>query len=420
MRENGCGAPATAADDAGQGKMGSQRKVVTCYTCQGEGHMARDCPRTRCHYCGRTGHIAKVCAMGRAGSRGLESLFVFCDQLDDDAAVPFAAPGATSDSLSDAAPDNEAAAPAARGCSHGEGSSCGPMPDPTFGRCFARRFIVPLHALPDFDPASLVHGRFDVACRCVTSALMRSQSVRHNAEICLCFAPSVPKQTPAQGGAAGEGEPEEARVAIAVRGGLVRELKVDEHAVASRLRFALDSQLPATSPAAPSGGVGAPGAAAGGAAAAMQGMEESVQKRKQRLALEEKLNRGVHCWQVMVLVCAGPVVGLAMASRKPSSADPQQTHTIPRFSPWTVLPPALCRMRYASQSPPQRLLTHKRQQTAARRERWKEHRRMSRKTTFASAAERVDPCAGPRRGVCAVRLDFQLRRERKHRGSAVP
>ena len=338
-----------AAEDGGQGKTGGQRKVVTCYTCQGEGHMARDCPRTRCHYCGRTGHIAKVCAMGRDGSKALESLFVFCDQLDDDTAAPFAAPGATPDSLSDAAPDDM------------------PGPGPTFGRCFARRFIVPLHALPDFDPASLVHGRFDVACRCVTSALMRSQSVRHNAEICLCFAPSVPKQTPAQGGAAGDGELEEARVAIAVRGGLVRELKVDEHAVARRLRFALDSQLPATSPAAPSGGVGAPGAAAGCAAAAVQGMEESVQKRKQRLALEEKLNRGIHCWQVMVLVCAGLVFG----SWKSSSADPEQTHAIASFSPWTVfLPPPLQNALCLSERAPKAIasqppLTPQHQQTAA-------------------------------------------------------
>ena len=156
-------------------------------------------------------------------------------------------------------------------------------------------------------------------------------------------------------------------MAIAVRGGLVRELKVDEHAVASRLRFALDSQLPATSPAAPSGGVGAPGAAAGGAAAAMQGMEESVQKRKQRLALEEKLNRGIHCWQVMVLVCAGLVFG----SWKSCSADPEQTHAIASFSRWTVfLPPPLQNALCLSERAPkaidsQPLLTHQRQQNAA-------------------------------------------------------
>ena len=247
--------------------------------------------------------------------------------------------------LSDAAPDNA-------------------WPWPDFRPLLARRFIVPLHALPDFDPASLVHGRFDVACRCVTSALMRSQSVRHNAEICLCFAPSVPTD-PAQGGATGDGELEEVRVAIAVRGGLVRELKVDEHAVARRLRFALDSQLPATSPAAPSGGVGAPGAAAGCAAAAVQGMEESVQKRKQRLALEEKLNRGIHCWQVMVLVCAGLVFGSWKSSSQTLNERTQSlVFTLDCFSP-APSQNALClseRAPKAIDSPP---FAHQRQQTAA-------------------------------------------------------
>ena len=47
------------------------------------------------------------------------------------------------------------------------------LPEPTVAcdaeepdcSCFARRFIVPLHACPDFEVSDLVQGRVDVACR---------------------------------------------------------------------------------------------------------------------------------------------------------------------------------------------------------------------------------------------------------------
>jgi hypothetical protein len=68
----------------------------------------------------------------------------------------------------------------------------------------------PLHrAAPDFDPSLPLkeQGRVDVACRCTSAALLRSQSVRHNTELRLSF----------------RGER-----AVCIFGGLVRELAPGE------------------------------------------------------------------------------------------------------------------------------------------------------------------------------------------------
>lgn len=278
--------------------------------------------------------------MGQAGSKDPASLFVFCDQIDQESQshqATISSPAAT------AATPSPAAAPAPE--------------------CFVRRFVVPLHARADFDvqPESLVQGRVDVGCRCVTSALFRSQSIRNNTEIRLCFPPHPPHPAPpAKGGAGaengthgatatpstpacvsqgflcadeeqrgGEGVEGARMVTVAVSGGLVRELAPDEAAIAKRLRFALDTQLPflsptpcpplrnpipATTPAISSGDVGGKAIDDGGVnvrsahqpAAGTGGREErekeslqkreereeeSLQKRKQRQALESKLNR---------------------------------------------------------------------------------------------------------------------------------
>ena len=85
--------------------------------------------------------------------------------------------------------------------------------------CFARRFIVPLHrAAPDFDLDDLTVGRVDVGCRCASAAFFRSQSLRHNTELRLCF--------------------QEERV-LCISGGLVRNLTPDEKCISSRMHAAL-------------------------------------------------------------------------------------------------------------------------------------------------------------------------------------
>ena len=85
--------------------------------------------------------------------------------------------------------------------------------------CFARRFIVPLHrAAPDFDLGNLTVGRVDVGCRCTSAAIFRSQSLRHNTELRLCF--------------------REERV-VCISGGLVRNLTPDEKCISSRMHRAL-------------------------------------------------------------------------------------------------------------------------------------------------------------------------------------
>ena len=171
---------------------------------------------------GRAGHIAKVCPMGKDGSKHPRSLFIFCEQVNQH--------------VSDANGEGPASAAGAAGTSSTD-EPC----------CFVRRFVVPLHASADFETRheSLVQGRVDVGCRCVTSALFRSQSMRHNTEIRLCFASAASAGARNSASATAHKEQgQDTMVSVAVSGGLVRELAPNEHAVATRLRLALDTQLP--------------------------------------------------------------------------------------------------------------------------------------------------------------------------------
>ena len=89
-----------------------------------------------CNHCGRPGHEARGCTFGLA----LGESFLFCPRSE-------------------------------------------PRP------CLPRTFIVPLRrAAAAFDPAApRAEGRVDVGLRCVSSALFRSQSLRQNTQVTLCF-----------------------------------------------------------------------------------------------------------------------------------------------------------------------------------------------------------------------------------------
>jgi hypothetical protein len=158
-----------------------------------------------------------------------------------------------------------------------------------------RRFVVPLHrAAPDFDLSDLPRGRVDVGCRCLGAALFRSQALRHNTEVRLCF------------GGVGDGDDGAGEGAtVCVSGGLVRNLAPDEQTVARRLRCALaragcapsDESAHAAVTANGAGGAAAastidPAAPSAGAAAAIGGGDEAgetPQQQAQRAARAARL-----------------------------------------------------------------------------------------------------------------------------------
>eukprot|EP00929_Paragymnodinium_shiwhaense_P014555 TRINITY_DN12246_c0_g1_i4.p1 TRINITY_DN12246_c0_g1~~TRINITY_DN12246_c0_g1_i4.p1 ORF type:complete len:319 (+),score=55.54 TRINITY_DN12246_c0_g1_i4:120-1076(+) len=144
---------------------------TTCSVCSELGHIAANCPtQATCGHCQRFGHAANGCTFGAKP----DERFLFCRRED--------------------------------------GSS----------PCFPRYFLVPLQrASPSFDVEKLRQGRVDVGLRCITAALFRSQSLRCNAQISLCFL--------------GGGEAEKART-VQVNGALVRDLRPDERSMAERVR----------------------------------------------------------------------------------------------------------------------------------------------------------------------------------------
>jgi tRNA pseudouridine-54 N-methylase len=97
--------------------------------------------------------------------------------------------------------------------------------------CFPRIFVVPLRrAAEGFDTSNLRDGRVDVGLRCVSAGLFRSQSLRQNSQVVLCFG--------------GDGRVEQAtpkpRI-ITVCGSMVRDLRPDETSLALRLRAVSDA-----------------------------------------------------------------------------------------------------------------------------------------------------------------------------------
>ena len=118
---------------------------------------------------------------------------------------------------------------------------------PCAAGCFPRWIIVPLRrAAPDFDAGAPVEGRVDVGLRCVSAALFRSQSLRRNCQVTLCFL----------GGSA-------PRI-VEVSGALARGLRPDEAALAQRLRRVSDASGGATAAAATVAAALEAGRAAGG------------------------------------------------------------------------------------------------------------------------------------------------------------
>lgn len=162
-----------------------------------------------CNHCGRSGHEARVCTFGLA----LGESFLFCPRSE-------------------------------------------PRP------CLPRTFIVPLRrAAAAFDPAApRAEGRVDVGLRCVSSALFRSQSLRQNTQVTLCFLGGQGAGDHGAGPAAEAAAPRlvEVRGALPlcspwpcslrpaskwqVRGALVRDLRPDELSLALRLRAVSEAE----------------------------------------------------------------------------------------------------------------------------------------------------------------------------------
>ena len=129
--------------------------------------------------------------------------------------------------------------------------SFGVFPDERFLRCagsaspcacFSRTFVVPLRrAAADFDPmAPRESGRADVGLRCVTAGLFRSQSLRRNSMVMLCFGAQAEAEAAAaaaQGGGGGgggggeggeSGESGAGQRILDVHGSMVRGLRQEE------------------------------------------------------------------------------------------------------------------------------------------------------------------------------------------------
>ena len=175
-----------------------------------------------CNHCGRSGHEARGCTFGLAVGEN----FLFCQRTE-------------------------------------------PRP------CLPRTFIVPLRrAAAAFDPAApRADGRVDVGLRCASSALFRSQSLRQNTQVTLCFLGGGHGGGEGGGHGGGEGGGPAAEAAAPrlvevcgalvlcllwpcllrlyflrlylpwqVRGALVRDLRPDELSLALRLRAVSEAE----------------------------------------------------------------------------------------------------------------------------------------------------------------------------------
>lgn len=122
--------------------------------------------------------------------------------------------------------------------------------------CAPRLFVLPMRrCATDFDPQTPRAGRVDVGLRCASAALFRSQGLRRNTQVALCFeGEPAAESAPAGPRAGAPGAPDAAGVVapppaagskartVTVSGGLVRDLRPDELSLAQRLRAALDDE----------------------------------------------------------------------------------------------------------------------------------------------------------------------------------
>jgi hypothetical protein len=169
--------------------LGWKASIGPCNVCSQMGHLGRTCPARECRECGGSGHIAKHCPARLSGSRRVEG--------SAESAGATAAGDVRSQVSSLPAPTSNGASLT---CSHcgGIGHAAGRC---TFGwrageeyllcgsaACFTRHFILPLRqAKTDFNEAEPHEGRMDVATSCISAAVSRSQSLRGNAIMTLCF-----------------------------------------------------------------------------------------------------------------------------------------------------------------------------------------------------------------------------------------
>lgn len=180
---------AVSSEPSAAMSIGWKASVGPCNVCGGMGHLGRTCPARECRECGGSGHIAKHCPARLGGSQRVEGSAESAG-APATADVGWQAPHGTPSVAAGASPM----------CSHcgGSGHAAGRC---TFGwrageehllcgsaGCFTRHFILPLRqAKTDFDETEPRHDRMDVATSCLSAALSRSQSLRGNASMTLCF-----------------------------------------------------------------------------------------------------------------------------------------------------------------------------------------------------------------------------------------
>lgn len=162
----------------------AKRCPTICGVCSEAGHTGENCPtKATCGHCGRYGHAASQCTFGLHPNER----FIFCGARRS---------GASEETTNGYEEDGAGV------------SRC---------LCFPRHFVVPLvRASAAFDVERLRVGRVDVGLRCITASLFRSQSLRTNAQVTLCFGAS--------------------QRSVRVAGALVRDLRPDERSLAERVR----------------------------------------------------------------------------------------------------------------------------------------------------------------------------------------
>lgn len=204
--------------------LGWKANVGPCNVCGEMGHLGRTCPSRECRHCGGVGHIAKHCPKKiGSGSESMPARLTASAAKDDAPRVDqpqLVVPAVSAASIGiDSCTHCGSKDHVANTCTYGwqageEYLFCGSP------GCFTRHFILPLRlGRTDFNENEPRDGRMDVATSCLSAAISRSQSLRGNAMMTLCF--------------------KEQSVRMEVRGCCIRRLQPDDLSIARQIKYAI-------------------------------------------------------------------------------------------------------------------------------------------------------------------------------------